>query len=174
MNLNDYITDIIDYPKKGIIFKDITTLIMDPVAFNYAIDKMAEHALKCGADVIIGPESRGFIFGAPVAYKLKLPFLLARKKGKLPRKTRSATYELEYGTDEIFIHDDAIKAGQKVFVIDDIVALGGTLNAVVQIVESFKAEVVGMSCLLSFSDLPGEKVLKKYNLLSLISCSEKE
>ncbi len=170
MDLENYIAVIEDYPKKGISFKDITTLISDGEAYKYTIEKLAEYAEKLGAEYIVSPESRGFIFGCPVATKLGIGFVPVRKKGKLPRKTISEKYELEYGTDELFMHEDAFKKEHsKVVVIDDLVAVGGTLNAVCNLVKKAGGEVVGCLSVITLKNLPGEKLLKEqYNYQSLL------
>lgn len=169
MDLKKYIDVTEDFPKKGISFKDITTLMKNPEAFHYAIQKMAEVSKEMGAEIIVGPESRGFVFGCPVAYELNLGFVPVRKKGKLPRETISYTYDLEYGTDTLYIHKDDVLKGQKVVIIDDIVALGGTLNAVASMIESLGAEVVGIVTLLTLENLPGYELIKnKYNFYTMI------
>ena len=168
MDLNDYIAVIKDYPKPGISFKDITPLIGDGKAYAYVIDLLASKAKELGAQYICSPEARGFLFGCPVATKLGIGFVPIRKKGKLPRETISVTYDLEYGTDELFMHKDALKKGSKVVLIDDLVAVGGTLNAVAELVTKAEAEVVGCLSVILLKGLPGEKVLAKYNLESLL------
>ncbi len=168
MNLKDYIAIVEGFPKEGISFKDITPLMENGEAYRYTIDEMARLATEMGAQIIVSPESRGFLFGCPVATKLGLGFVPVRKKGKLPRATKSIKYDLEYGQDELFIHADAIKPGQKVVIIDDIVAIGGTLNAAAKLVQSLQGEVVGMIALIGLKDLPGLKLLAKYNLKALI------
>lgn len=168
MNLNDYIEVIPDWPKKGVQFKDITTLMQNGEAFNYAVEEMARLAKEAGAEVIVGPESRGFMFGCPVATKLKLGFVPVRKPNKLPRETISYTYELEYGTDTLCMHRESIKPGQKVVIIDDIVALGGTMNACINMVEQLGGKVVGIVALMGLTALPGVKRLEPYGLKCLI------
>ena len=174
MNLLDYITVVPDWPKKGVQFQDITTLLQNGEAYAEAIDQMAELALKMGADVVVGPESRGFMFACPVAAKIKKGFVPIRKKGKLPRDTVSYTYELEYGTDTLYMHKDAIKPGQKVVVIDDIVAIGGTLNAAANLIQDLGGEVVGMVALIGLTTLPGVERLKDYNLHCLMEIAVEE
>ena len=168
MNLEKYIAVVPDWPKKGIQFKDVTTLMNNGEAYAYAIDEMAKLAKEMGADVIVGPESRGFMFGCPVAVKLGLGFVPVRKPNKLPRETISYTYELEYGTDTLTMHKDAIKPGQKVVIIDDIVAIGGTMNAVINMVEQLGGNVVGEIALMGLTALPGVKNLEKRGLKCLI------
>lgn len=168
MKLEDYIAVVPDWPKKGIQFLDITPLLADGEAFSYAIDQMAKIAQDLNADVIVGPESRGFMFACPVAAKIKKGFVPIRKKGKLPRETVSYTYELEYGTDTLYMHKDAIKKGQRVVIIDDIVAIGGTLNAACSLIEQLGGEVVGMVALIGLTSLPGVERLKEHNLHCLM------
>ena len=168
MNLEDYIAVVPDWPKKGVQFLDITPLLANGEAYNYTIDLMSKIALELNADVIVGPESRGFMFACPVAAKIKKSFIPVRKKGKLPRETISYTYDLEYGTDTLYMHKDAIKKGQKVVIIDDIVAIGGTLNAAANLIEQLGGEVVGMIALIGLTSLPGVKRLANYNLHCLM------
>ena len=174
MKLEDYIAVVPDWPKKGVQFQDITPLLADGEAYSYTIDRMAELALEMNADVIVGPESRGFMFACPVASKIKKGFVPIRKKGKLPRETVSYTYELEYGTDTLFMHKDAIKKGQKVVIVDDIVAIGGTLNATAKLVEELGGEVVGMIALIGLTSLPGVNRLKEYNFHCLLNIDVEE
>ena len=168
MNLKDYIKDVPNYPKEGILFKDITPLLLDKDAFNYAIDEISAFANSVGANVILGPESRGFIFGCPVAYKNKIGFVPVRKPGKLPRKTIEESYDLEYGSNTLCIHEDAIKEGDKVIIIDDLLATGGTLEAAIKLVNKCKAEVVGIACVIELVDLKGREKLKNVNIKTLI------
>jgi adenine phosphoribosyltransferase len=168
MKLEDYIAVIPDWPKPGVQFKDVTKLMENGEAYKYCIHKMAEMAKEMGAEVIVGPEARGFMFGCPVAVELGLGFVPIRKKGKLPRETISYSYELEYGVDTLYMHKDAIKKGQKVVVIDDIVALGGTMDAAKNLVEQLGGQVVGMVALMGLTALPGVKRLEKDNLKCLI------
>ncbi|MBQ3295940.1 MAG: adenine phosphoribosyltransferase [Erysipelotrichaceae bacterium] len=168
MNLNDYVASIPDFPSKGILFRDITPLMADGEAFKYACDKLIEYARKIGAEVVAGPESRGFIFGCPVAYELKIGFVPVRKPNKLPRKTISITYDLEYGTNELHIHEDAIKPGQKVLIIDDLLATGGTVDATIKLVEQLGGEVVGCAFLIELEDLKGREVLSGYDVFTLM------
>ena len=168
MNLKDYIKDVSNYPKEGILFKDITPLLLDKDAFNYAIDEISTFAKKIGANVVLGPESRGFIFGCPVAYKNQIGFVPVRKPGKLPRKTIQESYDLEYGSNTLCIHEDAIKEGDKVIIIDDLLATGGTLEAAVKLVEKCKAEVVGIACVIELVDLKGREKIKNINVKTLI------
>ena len=136
MNIADYIAEIPDYPKPGILFRDITTLLADGEAFHEAIEQMAAKVADLDFDVIIGSEARGFLFGTPLAYKLRKPFALVRKKGKLPRQTISADYTLEYGTATLEMHRDAVQSGQRVLIVDDLIATGGTIQAMVELTET--------------------------------------
>ncbi len=168
MNLNDYVASIPDFPSKGILFRDITPLMADGEAFKYACDKLIDYAKKIGAEVVVGPESRGFIFGCPVAYELKIGFVPVRKPNKLPRKTISVKYDLEYGTNELHIHEDAIKPGQKVLIIDDLLATGGTVDATIKLVEQLGGEVVGCAFLIELEDLKGREALSGYDVFTLM------
>ena len=143
MNLKDYIATIPDYPSKGIMFRDVTPLMADGEAFKYVCEKLTEYAKEKGAEMLVGPESRGFIFGCPVAANLGIGFAPVRKPNKLPRETISCEYELEYGKNKIEMHKDAIKPGQKVVICDDLLATGGTVEAAIKLVEQLGGEVVG-------------------------------
>ena len=169
--LEDYVVSIPDFPEKGIIFRDITSVLQDAEGFQLAVEKMAELLENVEFDVIAGTESRGFIFGAPIAYKLKKPFVPIRKKGKLPRETVSKTYALEYGTAEIEIHKDAIAPGQKVVIIDDLIATGGTVKACAELIEELGGTVKKMVFLIELSDLGGRNLLKDYDVASVIQYS---
>ncbi len=169
MNYKDYIADIQDFPKEGILFRDITPLMADGEAYQKACDEIYAFAQKVGADVIVGPESRGFIFGCPVAYRLGIGFVPVRKPGKLPRETISVAYDLEYGSNELHIHKGDIKPGQKVLIVDDLLATGGTVNATINIVEEMGADVVGCAFLIELLDLKGREHLKDYEVFSLMS-----
>lgn len=168
MNLEEYIEVIPDFPKKGVQFKDVTSLMQNGEAYKEAINQMSKLAKDMGAEVIVGPESRGFLFGCPVAFNLNLPFIPVRKPGKLPRETINYTYDLEYGTDTLCMHKDSIKKGQKVVIVDDIVALGGTMEAVINMVNLLGGEVVGLVCLIGLTSLPGVKKLEPFGLKCLI------
>lgn len=159
MNLKDYVATIEDFPKKGIMFRDVTPMIRDAKAFKFAIDKMAEFAVKVGATVIIGPEARGFIFGCPIAYKLKLGFSPVRKPGKLPREAVTADYSLEYGTNTLCLLTDAVKKGDRVLIVDDLLATGGTAKACEELVTKLGAKAVGFACAIELTDLHGKDVL---------------
>ena len=168
MNLKNYVASIIDYPKEGIIFRDITPLMGNGEAYKYSVDKMTEFAKEKGATVVVGPEARGFIFGCPVATNLGIGFAPIRKPGKLPRKTLEEQYDLEYGSNTLCIHADALKPGDKVIIVDDLLATGGTVKATINLCEKLGAEVVGIACLIELVDLNGREVLKGYEVLSLM------
>ncbi len=168
MDLKTVIRNIPDFPKKGIVFRDITTLLKDPEAFRYALDSFYQKYKSIDLNAVAGIESRGFIFGAPLAYMLKLPFILIRKPGKLPAETVSQSYQLEYGTDSIEIHRDALKDDDRVIIIDDLLATGGTAAASAQLVEQLGAEVVSFAFVIELSFLKGREKLSKYEVLSLV------
>lgn len=166
--IEEYVVSIPDFPEPGIIFRDVTSVLQDADGLHLAIDLMQEKLKGVEFDVIVGPESRGFIFGVPIAYNLKKPFIPIRKKGKLPCETSSVTYELEYGTAEIEIHKDAIKKGQKVVIIDDLIATGGTNEAMVELIEGLGGEVVKCVFLMELSGLKGRERLSEYDVDSVI------
>ena len=169
MNYKDCITSIVDFPKEGIIFRDITSFIGHGEAFRASIKEFAEFAKEKGADVIAGPESRGFIFGAPVAAELGIGFVPVRKPGKLPREVISCSYDLEYGSNTIEMHKDAIQKGQKVVIIDDLLATGGTTEAAIKLVEELGGVVVGIAYLIELAEeFDGRGRLKNYPVMSLI------
>ena len=168
MDLKNYIASVPGFPKEGIIFRDITPLLQNGEAFSYSIQKMAEYAKSKGATIILGPEARGFMFGCPVANELKLGFIPARKPNKLPRETISVDYSLEYGANVLCIHKDAIKPGDKVCIVDDLLATGGTSLAAAKLVEKAGAEVVGLSFIIELVDLKGRELLKDYDVMSLL------
>lgn len=168
-DLRSYIRDIPDFPKKGINFKDITTLLHNPEALKSAIDAMAEKVRDIPFDVIIGAEARGFIFGAALAYTMGKGFVPVRKPGKLPAETLAHTYDLEYGTDTLEIHRDALKPGDKVLVVDDLLATGGTVEAVCAMVEELQAEVAALVFLIELPFLQGRDKLPGKIIHSLIS-----
>lgn len=157
--VEDYIRSIPDFPEPGIIFRDITTVMQDPDGFKLAIDSMEDTIKDLDFDVIAGLESRGFMFGTPIAYNMGKPFVPIRKKGKLPCETISEEYSLEYGTAEIEIHTDAIKKGQKVVIVDDLIATGGTVEAAIKLIERLGGEVVACVFLTELVDLKGRDVL---------------
>jgi adenine phosphoribosyltransferase len=169
-DLKLYCRDVPDFPKKGIIFKDITVLLKEPAKFSEAIDRIAQRYVGKGIDIVASIESRGFIIGAALAYKLGAGFVPVRKKGKLPWQTIGCTYELEYGTDTLEIHQDAIKPGQKVLIVDDLIATGGTAGAVVNLIEQLGGKIHGLAFLIELTFLKGREKIKKYPVFSLIKC----
>lgn len=168
MNLKDYIAIVEDFPIKGISFKDVTPLMQDGKAFNETIEKIASFAKEKGANVIVGPESRGFIFGCPVATKLNIGFVPIRKPGKLPREEIKAEYSLEYGMNTLCMHVDAIKPGDKVVIVDDLLATGGTVAAAVSLIEQLGGEVVGCAFVVELTGLKGRELLKGHEVYSLV------
>ena len=166
--VEDYIRSIPDFPEKGIIFRDITSVLMDADGLKLAIDAIQDKLKDLDFDVIAGTESRGFIFGMPVAYNLHKPFVLVRKKGKLPCETVEKTYDLEYGQATIEMHKDAVKPGQKVVIIDDLIATGGTVEAAAQLIEELGGEVARMVFLIELAGLEGRKKLSKYAIDSVV------
>ncbi|MEY8710560.1 adenine phosphoribosyltransferase [Mangrovibacter phragmitis] len=157
--LKNSIKSIQDYPKPGILFRDVTSLLEDPKAFALSIDLIVERFKQAGITKVVGTEARGFLFGAPVALGLGVGFVPVRKPGKLPRKTLSETYELEYGTDKLEIHTDAIKAGDRVLVVDDLLATGGTIDATVKLIRQLGGEVTDAAFIINLFDLGGEQRL---------------
>ena len=171
--IEDYVTTIPDFPEPGVMFRDITTVVQSAEGLRLAIDTMQELIDDVHYDVIVGAESRGFVFGMPMAYNERKPFVMVRKKGKLPRETVSEKYELEYGTAEIEMHQDAIRPGQRVVVVDDLVATGGTLEATCKLVEKLGGKVVGIVVLLELAGLNGRDKLKGYRVESAIKYAGK-
>lgn len=167
--LEEYVRSIPDFPEEGIIFRDVTSVLQDGEGLHLAVDTMQDLIKDLEFDVIAGPESRGFIFGMPIAYNKCKPFVLIRKKGKLPCETVSIEYELEYGKATIEIHKDAIKQGQKVLIVDDLIATGGTTEAMVRLIESLGGEVVGIVVLMELAGLKGRDKLPGYRLEAAIS-----
>ncbi len=167
-NLKTLIRDIPDFPRKGIIFKDITTLLKEGERFKETIDEISNRYLAKKIDVVVSIESRGFIIGSAIAYKLGAGIVLIRKKGKLPWRTHQATYELEYGRDTLEIHQDAIKPGEKVLIVDDLLATGGTAGAAINLVERLKGQIVGIAFLIELTFLKGREQIKDYPIFSLI------
>ena len=165
----DYIRTIPDFPKPGIMFRDITTILQDPDGLNLAISKLEDSLEGVDYDIVVGPESRGFIFGVPVAYAQHKGFVPVRKKGKLPAETISTTYDLEYGTATIEIHKDAIRPGQKVVIVDDLIATGGTTEAIIRLIEELGGEVVKILFVLELKGLEGRKKLAGYDVDALVS-----
>lgn len=168
MNLKNYIRNIQDYPKEGILFRDITTLLKDKDAFKFAIDAMAKQVEDKKIDYIVGAESRGFLIGSALAYRLNCGFVPVRKKGKLPCKTISEEYALEYGTDSLYMHEDAINKGANVLIVDDLIATGGTALAMMKMVERLGGNIVGSSFLIELKELNGRKDIGKYPVNVLI------
>ena len=166
--LEEYVRSIPDFPEEGIIFRDITSVIQDPDGLQLAIDGLDGLVKGTDYDVVVGPESRGFIFGVPVAYKNHKSFVPVRKKGKLPCETISQEYSLEYGTATIEMHKDAIKPGQKVVIVDDLIATGGTIEAIIKLVEALGGEVVKIVFLIELQGLKGREKLKGYDVEALI------
>ena len=170
MDLKKHIRSIADYPKKGILFRDITTLIKNPEAFKYTNDKIIEISKKIDFDKISAIESRGFIFAAAVSYALNKPFILLRKKNKLPAETHSVDFKLEYGEATIEVHKDSISKGEKILIIDDLIATGGTAEAAAKLIEISGGNVAGFIFVINLFDLPGNELLKKkgYKTESLV------
>ncbi len=167
--IEEYVRSIPDFPEKGIIFRDVTSVLQDADGLALAIDLMQEKLKDVEFDLIVGPESRGFIFGVPIAYNLHKPFIPIRKKGKLPCETVSIRYELEYGTAELEIHKDAIRPGQRVVIIDDLIATGGTNEAMVKLIEGLGGKVVKTVFLMELAGLNGREKLKGYDVESVIA-----
>jgi adenine phosphoribosyltransferase len=157
-----------DFPKEGILFRDITPLLQDPAALRYTVDRLADYAASRQIDMIVGAESRGFILGAAMAYKLGVGFAPARKPGKLPWKTVSASYALEYGTDSLEMHEDAVRPGMRVLVHDDLLATGGTAKAKCDLVEKLGGVVAGLAFIIELVDLRGREKLAGYDVFSLV------
>ena len=166
--IEEYVRSIPDFPEPGIIFRDITSVLQDAEGLQLAINSMQEFLKDVDVDVIAGAESRGFIFGVPIAYNLHKPFVPIRKKGKLPRETVSASYDLEYGSATIEMHKDSIKPGQKVAIVDDLIATGGTIEAAIKLVEELGGEVVKVIVLMELAGLHGRERLKGYDVESVI------
>lgn len=166
--IEEYVRSIPDFPEPGIIFRDITSILQDADGLHLAIDSLQDLIKDVDVDVIVGAESRGFIFGMPMAYNLHKPFVPIRKKGKLPCETISQSYDLEYGQAEIEIHKDAIKPGQKVVIVDDLIATGGTMEAAVKLIEELGGEVVKILFLMELAGLKGREKLKGYDVASVI------
>lgn len=166
--LEEYVVSIPDFPEEGIIFRDVTSVLQDAEGLQLAIDTMQEKVKDLEYDVVAGPESRGFIFGTPIAYNNKKPFVLIRKAGKLPRETVSVSYDLEYGKATIEMHKDSIRPGQKVLIVDDLIATGGTTEAMIKLVEELGGEVVGVVVLMELAGLKGREKIAGYRLDSAI------
>lgn len=166
--LEDYVRSIPDFPEPGIIFRDVTSILQDKDGLKLAIDQMQEHLKDIDFDVIVGPESRGFIFGVPIAYNLNKAFIPIRKKGKLPCETISMDYDLEYGKATIEMHKDAIKPGQRVVIIDDLIATGGTIEAITKLIEMLGGEVIKIVFLMELKGLNGREKLSGYDVEAVI------
>ena len=167
MNLKEKIRTVPNWPIKGVMFRDITTLLQDPEVFKESVDRFYDRYKTMKLDKIVGIDARGFIHGAVLAYKLNVGFVPVRKKGKLPYKTISADYDLEYGKDTVEMHEDAIKKGEKVLIVDDLIATGGTISAAVQLVEKLGGEVVECAFIVELPDLKGREKIRKYNMFAL-------
>lgn len=168
MDLKQYVTTVENWPKPGISFKDITTIMDNGPAYKYATDEIVQFAKEVGAEIIVGPEARGFIIGCPVAYALEIGFAPVRKPGKLPREVISADYGLEYGKDTLTMHKDAVKPGQKVLICDDLLATGGTVEATIRLVEELGGEVVGAAFIIELTELNGREKIKNTPIKTLI------
>ncbi len=166
--LKDYVITIPDFPEPGVLFRDITGILQDKDGLHLAIDKLEECVKDLEFDMIVAPESRGFIFGMPIAYNLNKPFIPIRKKGKLPRETVSASYALEYGIAEMEIHKDAIWQGARVVIVDDLIATGGTTDAMIRLVEQLGGEVVKIVFVMELEGLEGRKALSGYQIDSIL------
>ena len=169
--LEEYIRSIPDFPEKGIIFRDITSVLQEADGLHMAVDGLLEGIKDVSFDVIVAPESRGFIFGMPLAYELHKPFIPIRKKGKLPCETIEQEFDLEYGTATLEIHKDAITPGQKVVIVDDLLATGGTTEAIIKLVEKLGGEVVKVGFVIELADLNGRDKLKEYDIFSSVTYS---
>ena len=168
MDLKKYVAEIQDFPIEGILFRDVTPLMQDGAAYKACIDEIIAYGKKVNADLIVGPEARGFLFGCPVAYGLNIGFAPIRKPGKLPRETINVSYDLEYGSNVLHMHKDAIKPGQRVLIVDDLLATGGTVAAATKIVEELGGTVAGIAFVIELVDLNGRELLKDYDVLSLM------
>ena len=166
--LKDYVRTIPDFPEKGIMFRDITSVLQDADGLHLAIDTMQDLVKDLDFDVVVGAESRGFIFGTPIAYNLHKPFVLIRKKGKLPCETVEVDYDLEYGKATLEMHKDSIKKGQKVLIVDDLIATGGTTEAMIRLVESLGGEVAGVLVMMELAGLKGREKIGRYRLDSAV------
>ena len=167
MDLKDYIESIPGFPKEGIVFRDVTPILQNANAMRYCVDQFNDFVKSIGADVVIGPEARGFLFGVPVALENNVGFVPVRKPGKLPSETISYSYGLEYGSDTLQIHKDAIKPGQRVAIVDDLLATGGTVEAIIKMVERMQASVVGVAFVIELDDLKGREKFKDIPVCAL-------
>lgn len=169
MDLKDYVTEVKDWPKAGVSFKDITTIMDNGEAYKYATDQIVQYAMDKQIDIVVGPEARGFIIGCPVAYSMGVGFAPVRKRGKLPREVIEYEYDLEYGSNVLTMHSDAIKPGMRVLITDDLLATGGTVEASIKLVEKLGGVVVGLAFLIELKYLNGAERIKGYDTLSLIT-----
>lgn len=168
MDFKKYVEEIQDFPIDGILFRDVTPLMQDANAYKTCIDELIAYGKNVNADLVIGPEARGFLFGCPVAYGLNVGFAPIRKPGKLPRETVSFSYDLEYGSNVLHMHKDAIKPGQRVLIVDDLLATGGTVHAATKIVEELGGVVAGIAFVIELEDLKGRELLKDYDVMTLM------
>ncbi len=168
MEFKNFVATVNDFPKEGIMFRDITPLVRDANAFKECIDEIAKYGKSKGTTVVVGPEARGFIFGCPVAYKLNVGFSPVRKPGKLPREVITCDYSLEYGSNTLCLLKDAVKKGDKVLIVDDLLATGGTLKATTQLIEQLGAEVVGIACPIELPSLKGRQLLEGYDVFTMM------
>lgn len=168
MDLSKYIASVPDYPEKGVVFRDISPLMADGKAYEYATQQIVEYAKDKDVEMIVGPEARGFIVGCPVAYAMEIGFAPARKKGKLPREVVEVNYGLEYGEDTLQLHKDAIKPGQRVLVVDDLLATGGTLAATIELIEKLGGVVVGTAFIIELEELRGRDKIEGYDIFTLL------
>ncbi len=168
IRLEDWIRDIPDFPQKGVLFKDITPMLQDGAAFHAALDRIAAHYAGAGIQTVVGVESRGFIFGAPLAYLLNCGFVPVRKFGKLPSQTISVEYSLEYGTNIVEMHTDAIKPGERVLIVDDLLATGGTVSAAIELIQKLGGHIAGIAFLVELLMLHGRDQLQDYDVFALI------
>lgn len=168
MDIKKYITDVKDYPKAGIDFKDITSLMASGKAYKYVVDQITATAKELSVDLIVGPEARGFITGCPVATNLEIGFIPVRKPGKLPREVVTQEYDLEYGSNTLCMHKDDIKPGQRVLIIDDLLATGGTMGATIKLIEQLGGIVVGLAFIIELEELEGRKQIGDYPIYSLV------
>jgi len=168
LDLREKIRVINDFPKKDISFKDVATILNDKEALKYTVDTLAKYLKDKNIDIVVGPEARGFLFGAPVAYAIGAGFVPVRKKGKLPYETISSEYDLEYGSDVLQMHKDAIKKGQRVAIVDDLLATGGTMGSVIEMIEKLGGEVVSVDFVIELTDLKGREKIGNYDIMSLV------
>ncbi len=169
MDLKQFVADVENFPKEGILFRDITPLMSNGEAYKYATQLFVDFARECNADVIVGPEARGFIFGCPAAFELGIGFAPVRKPGKLPRETVELEYDLEYGSNTLCMHKDSILPGQRVVIIDDLLATGGTVEATVNLIEGLGGVVAGLGFLIELDDLNGREKLAGYNVMTVMN-----